>query len=71
MCDHILLIAGDTTGLSQTALNQIATADQSAFTFTKVAKDFCSLGSDGKANVGTSATESAENEEKTVLSLMT
>lgn len=54
--------SGDTTGLSQTALNQIATADQSAFTFTKVAKDFCSLGSDGKANVGTSATESAENE---------
>ena len=71
MCDHNLLLAGDATGLSQAALNQIAIADQSAFTFTKVAKDFCSLGSDGKANVGTSATESAEKRGETVLLLVT
>ncbi|DBA87559.1 hypothetical protein WJX77_007023 [Trebouxia sp. C0004] len=58
---------GDTTGLSQPAVNEIASADQSASTFTTGARDLCSLGSgsgSGKANVDTSATESAENEAK-------
>ena len=54
--------AGDGSGLSQSALDQIALADQSAFTFTKVATDFCNLGSDGKPKLGGSATAATENE---------
>lgn len=61
-CFDSQLIAGDGAGLSSSALDAIALADQSAFTFTKVASDFCSLGSDGKPTGAGSAASSAEKE---------
>lgn len=53
---------GDATGLSPAALDQIAIADETAFTFTQVFEGFCMFDGSLKGDDDTSAAESTANE---------